>query len=181
MKKILKVLGLIILIPYLIIVIFLTTCLLKFNDYKVTEFGDKSLIIIRDDVLEPNFKKGDLVIVTKNKNTEILVNDDIFFYENRGKEMTINYGKVINKTGVTVDEVTFTIEGDHDLSSTFVIGKTGTSKVYHGIGSCLSVLESKWGFLLIVVFPILIAFLYEIYAILKEVSLEVKNSKKRRA
>lgn len=35
----------------------LTICLLNYNDYKITELGDKSLIIVKDDELIPTYKK----------------------------------------------------------------------------------------------------------------------------
>ena len=52
-------------IIYVIIAIFVTICLLSYNRFKITEFGDKSLLIISDDQMAPNFKKGDLVIADK--------------------------------------------------------------------------------------------------------------------
>ena len=47
--------------------------------------------------------------------------------------------------------------------------KTETSKVYHGLGSVLSVLESRFGFLFLIIFPILILFIYEVFIVIKEV------------
>ena len=52
-------------IIYVAIAIFVTVCLLSYNEFKVTEFGDYSLVIISDEGLEPDFNKGDLVIVNK--------------------------------------------------------------------------------------------------------------------
>jgi signal peptidase I len=181
MKKALKIVLEILLIPYLIVVIFLTTCLLNYNNYKITEFGDKSLIIVKDKSLEPTFKKGDLVVVTKNPNTDIKIGDQIFFYETYEAKISVNLGKVQNKTPVNKEETTFTMAGDYDLSSQYVIGKADTSKVYSKVGNTLGFLESKWGFLFIVVLPILIAFIYEIYVIIKEVHTEVKKNKKSHA
>lgn len=181
MKKTLKIIFGILLIPYLIIVIFLTTCLLNYNDYKLTEFGDKTLIIVKDNSLEKSFHKGDLVVVTKNPNTDIKINDQIFFYETYAAKVSVNLGTVQNKININKEETTYTMAGDYDLSSDYVIGKADTSKVYSNVGSILGFLESKWGFLFIVVLPILIAFIYEIYAIFTEVHKEVKNNKKKHA
>ena len=36
------------------------------------------------------------------------------------------------------------------------------------LGSILSLLESRWGYLCVIILPILIAFLYEIYSIVRE-------------
>lgn len=179
MKKILKGLLEILLIPYLVIVIFLTTCLLNYNDFKVTVFGDKTLIIVKDDSLEPSFVKGDLLVVTKNNNKKINVNDDIFFYDALSGSSTINLGRVLSKEEVSPSESTFKMAGDYSVSSEYVIGKTKSTVIYHKLGKTLGFLESKWGFLFVVIFPILIAFLYEIYAIFKEVNSEVKKTNKR--
>ena len=42
------------------------------------------------------------------------------------------------------------------------------------MGTVLNVLESKWGFLFLIVFPSLLAFLYEITVVFSE----IKNAKK---
>ena len=49
LKNFLKVLSYVFFVPYLFVVVFLTVCLLNYNDYNITEIGDKSFIIIRDD------------------------------------------------------------------------------------------------------------------------------------
>ena len=80
MKKILKILGGIILIPYMLVVILMTICLLNYNKYGITEIGDKSFITVSDNSLEPAYKKGDLLVVTDTGNDDITSNDSIFFY-----------------------------------------------------------------------------------------------------
>lgn len=169
MKKVLKILGIIFGAIYCIIAITLTVCLLNYNDYNITELGDKSLIIVRDDELEPNYQKGDLVIVKKNPNREIKIGDKIFFYAANEGQVTVNLGNVISKVNITKQETTFTMNGDFPISSEYVIGKTSTSKVYHKLGSILSTLESRIGFLFLIIFPILVLFIYEIYAVIKEI------------
>lgn len=179
MKNALKLIFKILLIPYLVIVIFLTVCLLNYNDYKITKFGDKSLIIVKDESLKPTYHKGDLVVVNKNSNFDIKVGDQIFFYETYASKASVNLGTVENKVSVTKEETTFTMAGNYDLSSEFVIGKADTSTVYKKVGGILGFLESKYGFLFVVVLPILVAFLYEMYAIFKEIAAEVKMNKKK--
>lgn len=49
----------------------LTICLLNYNKFKITVLNDKSLIIVKDNELEPTYKKGDLIIVTKNPNKDV--------------------------------------------------------------------------------------------------------------
>ena len=175
MKKILKIIGIILGIIYCIISIALTVCLLNYNDYNITVLGDKTLIIVRDEELEPNYQKGDLVIVTKNANRDITIGDKIFFYDDTQDQITVNIGNVVNKENINKKESTYTMNGDYPLSSEYVIGKTETSKVYHKLGSVLAVLESRIGFLFLIIFPILILFIYEIYAVIKEIKSPDEN------
>ena len=176
MKGFLKFIGGILATIYLIIVIILTVFMLNFNDYNVTVLGNKSFILMMDEKLE-GYKKGDLLVVEKKPNDEINIGDMAFFYETDTvkKEVNINLGKVINKRKITDEETTFTMEGNVEFSSEYVIGTTNTTKAYSGIGGAISVLESRWVFLLLVVLPILFIFLYEIYAIALEVKKQLKS------
>ena len=176
MKGFLKFIGGILATIYLIIVIILTVFMLNFNDYNVTVLGNKSFILMMDEKLE-GYKKGDLLVVEKKPNDEINIGDMAFFYETDTvkKEVNINLGKVINKRKITDEETTFTMEGNVEFSSEYVIGTTNTTKAYSGIGGVISVLESRWVFLLLVVLPILFIFLYEIYAIALEVKKQLKS------
>ena len=159
----------VVLIPYLLMVVFLTVCLLNYNDYNITVLGKKTLLIIRDKDLEPRYKKGDLIIVNKNKFSDVKKGDNILFYDNYRKEVVVNVGKVIDVEKVNEDETAFTVEGDHTISSDYFIGKASTSKRIEYLGNVLNVLESRWGYLFIVVFPILLIFLYEIYRFIIEI------------
>ena len=177
MKKILKfILGIVITI-YVIVSVGLTFCLLNYNEYNLTVIGKNTFIIVKDDALEPDFKKGDLVIVQRNEDAEIEAGDKIFFYNGKEHQVSVNLGDVVNNTKVTEKESTFTIEGNLKVSSRYIIGKAETSKVYSGLGSVLSVLESKWGFLFLIILPVLLMFIYLIYAVIVEVK-NPKNGKK---
>ena len=77
MKKIL--LNLIIII-YVVIAILVTICLLTFNQYRISEFGNKSLIIINENDELYNYTKGDLLIVTKENLKDAKEGDLVFFY-----------------------------------------------------------------------------------------------------
>ena len=161
MKKFLKILGGIIFIPYILIVIVVTICLLNYNKYGVTELGNYTLVIVEDAALNPTYQKGDLLVVEKKDNDSILKDDYIFFYEQdkESKTVIINLAKVLNTRQVTEKESTFTIEGNYEYSSVYVIGAMKDAKVYHTIGGILGILESRWVFLLFIILPILFIFL----------------------
>ena len=167
MKILKRVVIALLLIIYVPTVLFLTICLLNYNKYNVTEFGKNSLIII-DDELE-HFNNGDLAVVYKNNNKDIQAGDYIFFYESTSVENIISYAKVLERKDISREKSTYIIEGDYEVSSDFVIGKESTTKKYEGVGTILSLLESRWGFLIFVIFPVLLIFIYEVYMLIMEI------------
>lgn len=169
MKKVVKIFGLLIVAVYMVVAVFLTVRLLNYNKYHITELGKKSLIIVSDDDLEPKYVKNDLVVVYKNNNEDIKSGDYVFFYNAYQNQVSVNLGKIIKSTRVNEKEYTYTLEGNLEISSQYVIGKSETSKAYSNMGLVLKVLESRLGFLLIIILPILVLFIYQIYAVILEV------------
>lgn len=166
MKKVLKFLLGIVVTIYLACAILLTAFLLNYNEYNITVMFDNSLIIVEDE-LKP-YKEGDLLAVKMNDISEIENGDEILFYEVTNGVPSINLGKVTNVEVITDTERTFTINDNHDISSEALIGKTDGIKVIEGAGKVLGFLESRFGFLLIIVLPTLILLLYEIYRFIIE-------------
>ena len=176
MKKVLKILLAVLAVPYVLMVVLLTIFLLNYNEHRVTELGNNSLIIIRDNELG-DFKKGDLVVVPNSENKDINPGDDIFFYEVYGQEITIRLGEVESKQDDDQQMTTFRMPGEYDLLSSNVIGRADDATTYSGIGSILSFLQSRWGFLFVVILPVLVAFIYGVYAFVKEIKIDVKAEK----
>ena len=164
----------IIIVLYAIVALFVTICLLSYNEYKVTTFGTTSLVIIDSDKLKPDFNKGELAIVEKGKTIE--VGDKIFFYNLFDKTMAVTLAKVTDKLEEQGAETSYTLEGNNNkISDQYVIGNSKDVKVIPTVGTILSILESKWGFLILIVLPALLAFLYEIF----EVFSEMKGNKRK--
>ena len=175
--KVIKIIFSILIIPYIAVAIFTTACLMNYNKYGITEFGNKSLIIVEDESLEPTFKRGNLLIVKRNSDLEsVKPGDLIFFYNNYNDEVSVSLSNVLKRTKVTDTEYTYTIDGNYDVSSEYYIGSVNDTVVYKFFGTLLYVFTSKIGYLLIFVLPILCFFLYEIYAVVKEVK-EYKEEK----
>lgn len=152
---------------YVIVAVFVTVCLLSYNENKVTEFGDYSLVIIDNNELSPQYEKGDLVIVDKGKKIE--VGENVFFYDTYDQEVHITVAEVTGIEKVTNIESTYTLEGERKVSSEYVLGTADNTTKFAVIGTILSVLESKWGFLFIIVLPALLAFVYQITVIVSEI------------
>ena len=161
----------IIFIIYVVIAVFVTICLLSYNQFKVTEFGDYSLVIVTDDEMAPDFNKGDLIIVDKSQ--EVLPGDKAFFYDTYNRQIEVRLGEVNDLERVTETESTYTFDGDHKVSSEYVLGGENTASVIPVAGTILSVLESKWGFLFLIVLPVLLMFFHQITVVIAD----LKNSK----
>ena len=168
-KSILKVLLIVFLILYLGLEVFVTVCLLNFNEHKITELGKKSLLILDED-LSKDYKKGDLLVVTKSDGSDVEVGDSIFFYNN-GDENVVNFAEVSNIMQ-TNGYYSFMVGNDYNVYYEYFIGKN--VKDYNGFGKVLKVLESKYGFLTLIILPTMVAIIFEIYAIILEV-IELKK------
>ena len=168
MKVVLKfIIGIVVCI-YLVVVVFATGFLLNKNDYGVSKFLGKYLIVIDDDSLSPDYKSHSLLVMDPVSNEDVEIGDKIFYYDTYSTKHQIKYTKVTRKEKVNEDEVTYTLRDNTLVSGQYVLGSEKTVMSQSFLGKLLYILQSKWGFLLIVVFPLFLAFIYEIYAIAKE-------------
>ena len=151
---------------YVIVAVFVTVCLLSFNQFKVTEFGHKSLVIAKDNYT-PQLTKGSLLIV--DKDSGINNGDEVFAYNTYNQEINIVLSKVTGIEQTNSTETTYTLEGDRRISGEYVLGNSNTTKAFPGVGTVLSVLESRWGFLFIIVLPSLLAFIYQISVVVTDI------------
>ena len=165
MEKVLKIIRNVLIAIWFIIAVFVTACLLSYNDFKVSTFGKTSLVIIDNDEMEPEFLEGDLLVVKRNSDAKINVGDKIFYYNtSKDSDTTIYTGEVKEKESVTKSETTFVLN-DGKVSGDYVIGTKNNAKAYHKLGTILGILTSKWGYMFLVIFPTLFATIYEIIMI----------------
>ncbi len=163
-----KIIKNILIVIYLIIAIFATVCLISTNQYKVTELGEYTFVYVDKHTNSDTFSKGDLAIVSSDFKTK--VGDEIFFYNAYEKNIHPTVAKIVAEEVIVADkEVTYTLDNEKQISSQFVIGKVDESTRIPYVGSAMRIIQSKWGFLFLIVLPVLIAFIYEIYTIIIEV------------
>lgn len=168
MKKVLSVIKKIIIgilgVVFFTFVIAMTLLLLNYNKYGVTQFGDTSVILIKSDLSSKNFKKGDLVLVKTIKIDKVKVGDEVFAYKvDSSGSVSIDLG-TIGEVHSADNALSF--ENGSTYSMDYVVGEA--SKTYNKIGTYLSIIESKWGFLFIILVPSFLIFIYEFYALIVE-------------
>ena len=147
---------------YIVIAVFTTINLLTYNDQNISEFGGKVFLKLKEDI--KNYQKGSLLVVEKSDNYK--ANDNVFYCQLKKEKCIISYGTVDTMMGElpTVNQ---------SISQKLIIGKDENVRVVPVLGSIMNTLESRLGFLCVVVLPILVGFLYELCMILKE----TKNKK----
>ena len=165
MKTFKRVLFTIVGVLYFAFALGMTILLLSRNDYNITQFGSKSLVIVSDDVSNDEFQKGDLVIVEKQRISNLEVGETLFTYKlDANNEAHIEIGKIGE---VYPEENQISFENGDSYSDEFI---AGTPKdVIKGVGSFLNIVLSQWGFLFIVLLPCFLIFIYEIYALIIEI------------
>lgn len=181
MKKLGKFLGNILIVVYAIIAIFVTVLLLSYNEYFCSEIGGYTFIKITDDDLEPIYNEGDLVLVKEADPDDIKPGDYIFLYRNiTSAKHDIKYARVLMKNDEFGEAyVQYILEGNTIIDHEDVIGTTEDIKVIPHLGTILSVLESKYGYLFLIVVVTFIAFLYEIYELVMEIKYGEREEKNK--
>lgn len=150
---------------YFIVTVLITYCLLSYNEYNVTEFKDKTILVYEDK--ENNYKKSDLLVINKGKHYK--KGDVIFYYDTYDNPAKIKISKILNVSGVNETVKAYTLEDDRVFNDDNIIGTVSNTNRYILLGSIYTLLVSKWGYLIIIIFPILVAFIYEIYQIIREI------------
>ena len=164
-KKIKSFIAGVLMLIFFAFALSMTILLLNYNKYGLTQFGDTTLVIINDKISSETFKKGDLVLVESEKLTDLELGVEIFVYRiNNGGSVSIELGRVGE---VYLEEDAVAFENGDIFSSQFVIGTA--DEIYNDVGTYLAIIESKWGFLFIVLVPCLLIFIYEIYALIVEI------------
>ena len=172
MKKVGKFIANILIVVYAIIAITVTILLLSYNDYLMSVIGDYTFIIMKDDELEEaGYPEGALVLVKETKAKNINEGDHIFLYRNIStSQFEIKYAQVIMKDTSGGEYATqYILDGNAIVDHEDVIGTTKDIKVIPHLGTILSILQSRYGYLFLIVVVSFIAFLYEIYELIMEI------------
>ena len=162
MKKFLNWVWSIFEVIIIIYVITITCFILCRNDHGFTQFGEYTFdnVSLTDERNIHDTKKGDLLII-KNSN-DISVGDMVYYYAVYNDKYVIKTNAV---TKIEKDDFTnlYTLNDEDGITiaSTRVLGKYASR--HSNLGAILDVLESKIGFLFLVLLPIMVVFIYQVY------------------
>lgn len=161
MKKVGKILFGILEAIIILYVLIVTIGLLCKNKFGYTEINGKTLIIVDEDNITEltEFKEGDLVTIDKIKYNDVKEGDILYYYDTLNASYIIKFGEVTSKEGDNRSAV-YEIN-ELAISSDRILGVY--DKTYSGLGNLVSILYSRIGFLLIVILPIFLLFIYQVY------------------
>lgn len=148
-------------------------------------FG-KSLISIQSDSMKPTFKEGDLLFVKPLKGVDrmTLKKDDVITFwadldgDGNQELNTHRILEVINGDNYENENVSYRTQGDNpetnatpdrDLVLHSSVVGVWTGKKAGGLGSALDFLQSSTGFLVVIVLPLALFFIYELYNVISTV------------
>lgn len=190
-KKWLGIAGNVLLWLFVAFAVVITVLVFAANANKdgIPSIGGKSPISVLTDSMSPTFKAGDLIIcdmLTDMEKPNLEVGDIITYYVDLNKDGVdeINSHRIFEKydQGGYIYYVT---KGDNiETNPTAdaepvvyynVICKYSGNKI-PGLGSFLSFLQTSLGFLLVIVLPLVLFFIYELYHFISTL-LEVRGKK----
>lgn len=134
------------------------------NKFGYTEIGGNTLIIMTDENTAEltHFKSGDLVTVKKALFNDIKEGDELYYYDTVNDTYVVRTGVVKSKSGDNRSAL-YNFEENEKISipSERVLGLH--NKTYNNMGKVLGFLTSTVGFLIFVILPILVLFIYQVY------------------
>jgi hypothetical protein len=179
MKRIIKWVLRIIEVIVVVYVIFVTSLILFRNKYNYTQFDDKTLLTVNKDninLLKNGAKNKDLLII-KQDISKIKEGSLIYYYEANDSKYIVKTGIVSSLTKDDTQAVYVLEDKDKTtVASSRVMGMYYERKA--NLGGVLDFLESRVGFLIFVLLPILVIFIYQIYDLV--VSLKYDDKKEVR-
>ena len=163
MKKGLNILVGLVELLIIVYAVFVIVIMLSFNDKGYTEINGKTYVAVDDTNIAElkNYQVDDLVAVNNLNYNDINVGDSIFYYATYDKHYIVIEDTVTNKDGSNREAV-YNFENNKSLvTSEQIIGKL--DKVYTGKAKIYNLLTTRYGFLLLVILPVLLIFIYQIY------------------
>ena len=163
MKKFLRGLWSVCEVIIIFYVIVVTAFILCKNKYGYTQIGDYTFdnVSLIDARNIEDADKGDLLIVRNSNNVH--VGDRIYYYAAYNESYIVRSDYVVSMESDDFSAL-YTIQRNGEntvVPSSRLLGKYST--VYKKVGGILEVLESRIGFLFLVLLPIMIVFIYQVY------------------
>lgn len=151
----------------LVAALYAFTTLATREDGSVSNIAGFTPLTVQSDSMAPTFNKGDLIVIKKCDTSKLEVGDIVTFHTIIDNEYALNTHRI-----AAIDEVngmrSFTTKGDNnDVADTHIISDGDIVGKYvfalPQMGKVMDFLSSSMGFLIVIVLPMLVFFIYQVY------------------
>ena len=183
--KVLKKTGTIV-ISVLLWVIILVAALYAFttmatrDNQNVSNIMGYTPLVVKSDSMAPTFRAGDLIFIKKCDTSTLKEGDIICFHTIIDNEYALNTHR-IQKIEASGDARSYTTLGDNNngIADTHIISDGDIVGKYVGhlqnAGKVMDFLSSSIGFLIVIVLPMLLFFIYQVYNLIM-ISIRLKKA-----
>lgn len=183
--KVLKKTGTIV-ISVLLWVIILVAALYAFttmatrDNQNVSDIMGYTPLVVKSDSMAPTFRAGDLIFIKKCDTSTLKEGDIICFHTIIDNEYALNTHR-IQKIEASGDARSYTTLGDNNngIADTHIISDGDIVGKYVGhlqnAGKVMDFLSSSIGFLIVIVLPMLLFFIYQVYNLIM-ISIRLKKA-----
>lgn len=183
--KVLKKTGTIV-ISVLLWVIILVAALYAFttmatrDNQNVSSIMGYTPLVVKSDSMAPTFSAGDLIFIKKCDTSKLKEGDIICFHTIIDNEYALNTHR-IQKIEEAGDARSYTTLGDNNngITDTHIISDGDIVGKYVGhlkkLGKVMDFLSSSIGFLVVIVLPMLLFFIYQVYNLIM-ISIRLKKA-----
>ena len=162
------VLSVILWVVILLAALFSFTTLATRDNTNVASFAGFTPMVVQSDSMVPTFKTGDLILIRKCDPATLEEGDIITFHTIIMNEYALNTHRIVQideqngyRSYTTMGDNNNGIADTHIISDGDIVGEY-VGKV-SGLGRVMDFMSSSVGFLLLIVLPMLLFFIYQVY------------------
>ncbi len=151
----------------LVAALFAFTTLATKDDGSVSNLAGFTPLTVQSESMEPTFGENDLIIIQQCDPSTLKEGDIVTFHTIIDNQYALNTHRIVSISQVNGLN-SYTTKGDnndladqHVIADGDIVGKYAFKIPY--LGAVMDVLSSTWGFLIIIVLPMLLFFIYQVY------------------
>ena len=151
----------------LVAALFAFTTLATKDDGSVSNLAGFTPLTVQSESMEPTFGENDLIIIQQCDPSTLKEGDIVTFHTIIDNQYALNTHRIVSINQVNGLN-SYTTKGDnndladqHVIADGDIVGKYAFKIPY--LGAVMDMLSSTWGFLIIIVLPMLLFFIYQVY------------------
>ncbi|MGN0734055.1 MAG: signal peptidase I [Emergencia sp.] len=163
----------------LLAALFAFTTLATRDEGNVSSLAGFTPMVVESDSMAPTFSKGDLIVIKKCDTASLNEGDIITFHTIINNEYALNTHRIESIAEMNGARSYVTKGDNNDIADTHVIADGDIVGKYvtkvPGLGRVMNFLSGSVGFLVLIVLPLLLFFIYQVYNLIM-VSINLKKA-----